>query len=322
MFSFIRNWFGKDRDSERSLEELKKEIQEESIVEAEELQEAGEAVPSAAVDKTPARKDRKKVSTELSLHPHWEEMLDAEKKYTLRFLQADLPEMFEGTVGVTGFSLIPADGGVTVAMFFRNGTSYPARFKTITLSVYLDDRLFARHPFQMEELGAIPPHTSRPWEVFFPASSFVSDNFAFSKWRVKLHVGKSIYQWPRELDLDPAMEAKMTDMQKNRLEYILQVLPPLKRNTVEVTGFDISKTKDGRLVIAMLFQNATEKTYAPEKLDITVNGPDGDVIATGLIKTDKIRVRPGTSRPWIMVFPAELVKRPDAVLRHWTLTVK
>ncbi|HZG16756.1 MAG TPA: SLAP domain-containing protein [Candidatus Bathyarchaeia archaeon] len=325
MFSFIKNWFGKDRDDARSLEELKKEIQEESIVEAEELQEAGNTVTAAETADKPApapKKERKKVKTELSLHPLWEEMLDSEKKYALRFLQADLPEMVVGTVGVTGFSLIPADGGITVAMFFRNGTVYPVRFKTITLSVYLDDRLFARHTFNMEELGAIPSNTSRPWEVFFPADSFVSDNFAFSRWKVKLHVGKSVYQWPRELDLDPAMEAKMSDMQKNRLEYIMQVLPPIKKNTVEVTGFDIVRMKDGRLVVAMLFQNATDRVYSPKKLDITIKDPDGSVIAEGLIQTDKIHVRPGTSKPWIMVFPPELVKKPDTVLRHWALIVK
>lgn len=322
MFSFIKNWFGKDRDDARSLDDLKKEIQEESVVEAADLQEAGNAEAPGAKDKPAAKRELKKVRTELSLHPVWEEMLDSEKKYTLRFLQADLPEMIVGTVGVTGFSLMPSEGGVTVAMFFRNGTPNPTRFKTITLSIYLDERLFARHAFNMEDLGTIPPYSSRPWELFFPASSFVSENFAFSRWKVKLHVSKEMYKWPRELELDPAMEARMTDMQKNRLEYILQVLPPLKKNTVEITGFDISLTKDGRLVVGMLFQNATDTVYSPDKLDITITEPDGSVVATGLVQTDKIHVRPGTSRPWIMVFPPELVQKPDAVLRHWKLIVK
>jgi SLAP domain-containing protein len=72
----------------------------------------------------------------------------------------------------------------------------------------------------------------------------------------------------------------------------------------------------------MLFQNATDTVYSPDKLDITITEPDGSVVATGLVQTDKIHVRPGTSRPWIMVFPPELVQKPDAVLRHWKLIVK
>lgn len=319
MFSFIKNWFSKERNQERPLDELKKDIQEESTLDATTLKELDPATAPAQV-----ATQVKKVSTELSLHPIWEEMLDPEKKYTLRFLQADLPEMTDGTVGVTGFSLIPAEGGITVAMFFRNGSHYPARFTNVILSVYLDNRLFARQSFNMEQMGLIPPYTSRPWEVFFPTSSYVHDNFAFSRWKVKLHVGdvSELYKWPKELDLDEDMAARMTDRQKNKLESLLQALPPIRKNTVDITGFDIGKTQDGRLVIGLLFQNGLDDVFSPSKLDIRVSTPDGSLIASGVVTTDKIQVKPNTSRPWLMVFPADLVKDKEARLRYWVLEVK
>lgn len=309
MFSFFKNWFQKDVEELRSLDEIKRGLAED----AGELfseQERVNSIRNAVV---------KKVGTELSLHPGWEERLDGEKKYTLRFLEADLPQMNEGTVGVAGFSLIPEEEGITVALFFRNATEHPARFQNVTLSVSLDDRPFAKQQFDLSMLGAVPPHTSRPWEVFFPKSSFLDDNFTFSRWKVSMDLGKRTHVWPKHLDLDPEMEARMTERQKEKLEYIVDALPSLNPNQVEAVGFDAGTSKDGSLVISVLFRNATEHEYAPEKLKLRVTDAVGDVVASGTLDTSKLRVKARTSRPWIVLFPSNVVKKPGADLSEWKL---
>jgi accessory Sec system S-layer assembly protein len=308
MFSFLKNWLGKDR------KEIQMDLREESTVEAAQL--AGEAGPQAEA----APKERKKVKTELSLHPLWEHHLDAEKKYTLRFLQAELPEMIDGTVGVAGFSLIPGDKGMTVAMFFRNGSPRPVRIQHITLSILFDDKVFARHRFDLSNLDAIPPYTSRPWEVVFPPESYLHDNFMFKNWKVAISTGPRV--WPKHLDLDPEMEARLTERQKERLEKIVDALPPMRPNEVKITGFDIGRTKDGNLVVGMLFRNAHDDYYQPQKLKVKITDAAGDVVVAGTVDTGKVRVLPGTSRPWLVVFPANMVKKPDADLSKWFLEVE
>ncbi|MGE5702147.1 MAG: SLAP domain-containing protein [Clostridia bacterium] len=310
MFSFFKNWFQKDEQL-RPLDEIKKDLAEESIVKGETASNPN-SIANAVVEK---------VRTELSLHPGWEERLDHEKKYTLRFLQADLPEMDKGTIGVAGFSLIPAEDGVTVALFFRNAMERAARFENVTLSVYLDDRLFAQQSFDMSGLGAIPPGTSRPWEVFFPTESFQSDNLQFSRWKVTLNIGKRTHVWPKFLDLDPEMEARMSDRQKERLQYIVDVLPSMQPNQIEHVGFYIGKAKSGNLVVGMLIRNATQHEYAPETLDVRITDGVGDVIAKGTLDTTTLRVRPHTSRPWMLVFPAEIIRKPSADLSEWHLQI-
>jgi SLAP domain-containing protein len=319
MFSFLKNWLNKERGDVRSLEEIKQDIQEDSAVETDEMEE-NELELLASKQTEDNKKTRSEVSTELSLHPAWEQHLDAEKKYTLRFLQAELPKMLEGTVGVTGFSLIPAEGGVTVAMFFRNATAHPARFKNVSLTIHLDDRPFARQRFDLSELGEIPPYSSRPWEVFFPQESFLHDNFVFTRWKVLLNLGKRV--WPNLVELDAEMEARMTAKQKELLMALVKNLPPMRPDSVEFIGFDVGKTSDGRLVTAILFRNATDSVYNPPKLKIKVVDAARDVVASGTVDTSSVRVRPGTSRPWLIVFPAKSVKKPDADLRKWYLDVK
>ncbi|MGZ0051776.1 SLAP domain-containing protein [Brevibacillus gelatini] len=319
MFSFVKNFFGKQQ-GEKSLEDLKKEIQEESAIDIAELKDTEVEVENKAEAGASGKPDR--VRTELSLHPMWEQELDAEKKYTLRFLQAELPEMARGLISVTGFSLIPQPNGMTVALFFRNATDKPVRFKNIGLAIYLDDKPFARMRVDLSDMGSIPPHTSRPWEVHFPEESYLHDNFMFSRWKVVMKAGKRSHIWPSTLELDPDMESRMTQRQKDRLESLAYSLPPIPVNTVHITGFDIGKTKDGKLVAALLFRNGLSKDYQPDQLKITISDMDGDVVARGVVNASKIRVKPGNSRPWLVVFPPEFVKKPDANLRRWTLEVE
>ncbi|KQL46544.1 hypothetical protein AN963_16600 [Brevibacillus choshinensis] len=314
MFSFFKNWFGKDQG------ELKKELQEEATIDFSELSDIEADVEKGASTAKPAVGNT--VHTELSLHPMWEQELDAEKKYTLRFLQAELPDMARGSISVTGFSMIPGPSGLTVTMFFRNSLDHPVRFKNLRMAIFLDDKPFARMKVDLSEMGAIPPHTSRPWEMLFPEESFLHDNFTFKRWKVVMKAGKSTHVWPDLLELDPEMEKRMTERQKDRLESLSHSLPPIPADTVQVTGFDIAMANDGRLVAGMLFRNGMRNMYNPEKIKITITDQDGDVVAKGSVDASTVRVKPGHSRPWIIVFPPNVVKKPNANLRRWVLNVE
>ncbi|MED4586210.1 SLAP domain-containing protein [Brevibacillus choshinensis] len=314
MFSFFKNWFGKEQS------ELKKEIQEETTIDVNELSDT-----EAAVEKNASSAKKAvgtKVHTELSLNPIWDQELDAEKKYTLRFLQAELPDMVPGLISVTGFSMIPGPNGLTVTMFFRNSLEHSVRFKNIRMAIYLDDKPFARMSVDLSEMGAIPPHTSRPWEMLFPEETFLHDNFTFKRWKVVMKAGNSTHVWPNHLELDPEMEKRMTERQKDRLEALAHSLPPIPVETVQVTGFDIAMAKDGKLVAGMLFRNGLKTMYNPDKIKITISDQDGDVVAKGSVDASTVRVKPGHSRPWIIVFPPNAVKKPNANLRRWVLDVE
>lgn len=314
MFSFFKNWFGKEQV------ELKSELQEEASIDVNELSDT-----EADVEKnvnSPRAEVGAKVHTELSLHPMWEQELDAEKKYTLRFLQAELPDMVRGMISVTGFSMIPQPNGLTVTMFFRNSLDRPVRFKNLRMAIYLDDKPFARMSVDLSEMGAIPAQSSRPWELLFPEETFLHDNFTFKRWKVVMKAGKSSHVWPHHLDLDPEMEKRMTERQKDRLEALAHSLPLIPAETVQVTGFDIAMAKDGRLVAGMLFRNGMKKMYNPDKLRITIMDQAGDVVAKGSVDASTVQVKPGYSRPWIVVFPPNAIKKPDADLRRWMLDVE
>ncbi|MDH4619232.1 SLAP domain-containing protein [Brevibacillus sp. AY1] len=320
MFSFFKNWLSKDHGDSRSIEDLKKDIQEESAVDVEELRNT-EAEFEAA-DEKPASSPSNMIRTDLSLHPNWEKQLDSEKKYTLRFLQAELPEMRRGMISVTGFSMVPQKNGMTVALFFRNATDRPVRIKNIRLAIYLDDKPFARMPVNLEEMGAIPPHTSRPWEVLFPEETYLHENYSFTRWKVVMKAGNSTHVWPTTLELDPEMERRMTTRQKDRLEAMVHTLPPIPVNSIEITGFDIGWTKEDQLVVALLFRNGLEMVYDPDELQIAITDEDHDLVAQGTLNASKIKVKPGNSRPWLIVFPPSAVKKRDANLHRWHVHVR
>lgn len=320
MFSFLKNWMKKGQNEQRSFDELKQDIQESTTVPAEEEigVEQADATEHSGTENSGKNPSEKTVRTELSLHPGWEAVLDAEKKYTLRFLQAELPEMTEGTLGVTGFSLIPNEQGLTVAMFFRNGTAHPLRFKEVTLLLMFDDEVFARYTFDLHDMEAIPPYSSRPWEVLFPRESFLKDNVRFDRWKVALERKRIL---PGQLDLDPQMAARMSESQIARLQQLVRSLPPLAPREVNVVGYDIEWAPDGRLVVGLLFRNGMSTPYKPDKLHVEILDRAGERVVSGTFDAGKVEVKPGTSRPWIVVFPPSVVEKAGADLSRWTLKV-
>ncbi|CAM5797235.1 MULTISPECIES: SLAP domain-containing protein [Brevibacillus] len=321
MLSFFKNFKDKKSGQEAPQEDLKKELREESALDLDDFDDQ-EVVKEQSEQQDTQQVLESKVRTELSLHPAWEELLDNEKKYTLRFLQAELPEIAFGSVGVTGFSLMPQPtGGVTVAFFIRNGTHLPVTFKQIQLAIYFDGNPFARQRIDLSEVGTIPPFTSRPWEVHFPPESYLHEDFTFKNWKIMMKANKNPYVWPQELELDPEMEARMTDRQKKLLEKLTFDISPIEPGTVEIIGFDITKAKDGRLVAGILVRNGLEEDFRPNILRIKITDSEGEVVASGAIDASRMQVRPRTSRPWVLVFPADMVKKPDANLQQWTLEV-
>ncbi|MEJ8544123.1 SLAP domain-containing protein [Brevibacillus borstelensis] len=320
MFSFFKNFKDKKSGQELSQEDLKKELREDSTIDLDDLDD--QEVVKEQPEQMAQLETAVKVRTDISLHPAWEEQLDSERKYALRFMQAELPDMAFGSVGVTGFSLIPQPtGGVTVAFFIRNAAPFPVNFKKIQLAIYFDGNPFARQRIDLSEVGSIPPFTSRPWEVYFPPESYLHDNFTFKNWKIMMKANKNPYVWPQELELDPEMEARMTDRQKKLLEQLTFDISPMELDTVEIIGFDITKAKDGRLVAGILIRNGYDKDFCPDILRIKISDAEDEVVASGSIDASRIRVRPGTSRPWVLVFPADMVKKPDAKLQPWKLEV-
>ncbi|WP_232697857.1 SLAP domain-containing protein [Brevibacillus daliensis] len=309
MFSFLKSWLNKDSDEMRNTEELKKDLSQTSVNRIEEK----------------TAEQRKEVDLELSLHPMWDMNLDQSKKYALGFINEGLPKIPEGTFAVTGFSLIPREKGVTVSMFLRNASSKPINLKDVDLILKIEDQIFAEGNIDLSHAGEIPPYSSRPWEATFADEFIVYDrSLDFSNWSLAIRMGQPEYIWPKTLEIDPQMEAKMTDSMKKKLHFLVENLPPLQEGTISFTGYDVGLAKNGQLVAAMLIRNATRNTYNGKKWDIVISNTETNkIVAQGRVDASRVKVQAGHSRPWILVFPADKVKNTeDLTKKNWAIQVK
>ncbi|MCR8978214.1 SLAP domain-containing protein [Brevibacillus laterosporus] len=308
MFNFLKNWFTNDNEM-RSPEDLKKDLSQTTHNRIEESKE----------------KMLKSSDLDVSFNTAWNEMLDQEKKYTLRFLNDSLPDIPEGTLGLTGFSLIPREGFVTVALFIRNASSIPVEMGTLDLAIAVEGRLFAKGEFDLSPVGTIPPMSSRPWEITFPEELVTNRrSMDVRQWKLIIGLPHREFVWPNNLEIDPEMEKRLTDTQKDRLENMVHFLPFLSPGTVSFTGFDIGLKEDGRLVVAVLIRSSLENTFEPKALNVTVrNALTEKVIAQGIVDGSKISLKSGYSKPWILVFPPNVVKADKAFNKtNWELDVE
>ncbi|TPG69967.1 SLAP domain-containing protein [Brevibacillus laterosporus] len=308
MFNFLKNWFTNDSEM-RTPEDLKKDLSQTTHNRIEEATE----------------KMLKSSDLDVSFNPVWNEMLDQEKKYTLRFLNDSLPDIPEGTIGLTGFSLIPREGSVTVALFIRNASSIPVEMGKLDLAIAIEGRLFAKGEFDLSPVGTIPPMSSRPWEITFPEELVTNrKSMDVRQWKLIIGLPHREFVWPKNLEIDPAMEKRLTTTQKDRLENMIHFLPFLAPGTVSFTGFDIGLKEDGHLIVAMLIRSALENTFEPKALRVIVrNGTTEQVIAQGVVDGSKISLKSGSSKPWILAFPPNVVTMNDKVNKsNWELDVE
>ncbi|MFB0830107.1 SLAP domain-containing protein [Brevibacillus laterosporus] len=308
MFNFLKNWFTNDNEM-RSHEDLKKDLSQTTHNRIEEATE----------------KMLKSSDLEVSFNPAWNEMLDQEKKYTLRFLNDSLPDIPEGTLGLTGFSLIPREGAVTVALFIRNASSIPVEMGKLDLAIAVEGHLFAKGEFDLSPVGIIPPMSSRPWEITFPEELVTNErSMDVRQWKLIIGLPQREFVWPKNLEIDPAMEKRLTVTQKDRLENMMYNLPFLAPGTVSFTGFDIGLKEDGRLIVAMLIRSALEDTFQPKALRVVVRERNKEkVIAEGIVDGSKISLKSGSSKPWILAFPPKVVNMNQTLNKsNWELDVE
>ncbi len=308
MISFIKNWLGKETTNTA---EIKEDIKEESVLSAADI--PSETQPESAQPDQDQLKD-----TPLSLHPLWEEQLNAQQKYALSFMVADLPPIAVDNVALAGLRLLPHEAGIEVTAFVRNGLPRPIRFEKMNLLVLIgDNELFSRQEFDMDEIGEIPPFHARPWSFVFKRENFLKTDVLLNNWKLAFELAQKKMVLPQQLELEESWIKALSDEQKNGLIRLAQTLPPIKPGEVNVQSVQVSKAADDSLRALLLIRNGANQALSFESLPLALFDANGEKVAEGVFQLNGLTVNPETSKPWLFIFPKESIRKADADLSRF-----
>lgn len=252
--------------------------------------------------------------TTLSFHPSWN--LSKPEFYVYQYHHLQLPPLEESQLSISGIKLEKYDDFFTVTSFIRSTVSKPIKFEMLQL-LLLDENqeVIARETFDMEHFGEIPPNTARPWRFIFSMETVLNNKeIPEEGWTIAFELKQKN---SHALDLDAAWKNELNDEQTKKLEQLVQNMPPMKQNELNIMGLEAGYQAEGGLKVTLLIRNGSLKNVKLEQIPLIVEDASGDIVANGLFKTAGLEIKGNTSKPWSFVFPAELIRKENADFSSW-----
>ncbi|GIO07365.1 accessory Sec system S-layer assembly protein [Brevibacillus reuszeri] len=307
MLSFLKNLKGK----KPTPQEVRKQVQEESVLPASMTKKLNQGKKQKGAGST-------SVVTSLSLHPSWEEKLSKQEQYALSFMAQELAPLEKWNFSLAGTSIVPHEAGVEVMAFVRNSTDRPVRLGEMTLVVLFgDQQLFTRQTFDLSEIGEIPPRSARPWSFIFVRENFLQVDVLLANWKIAFELAQKKMVLPSQLELEESWIKALSDDQKNSLIELAKNLPALKEGEVNLQSMQLRRTEDGAIHVMLLIRNGSTQSLSLESLPLSLFDATGDKVAEGTFHLNNFTVNANTSKPWMFIYPPEMILKVDPDFSRW-----
>lgn len=259
------------------------------------------------------------VETSLSYHPSWD--VPQEQQYVFSFLSNELQPLKPNQISLSGIDIDVNEqsGEWLVKAFFRSSLSKPMTMDNAELLI-LDqgNQIIASKEFDLSVLGELPPNSARPWVFSFNKESIKSHEIPHEGWKIAFNVQSLI---PHQLDLHESWEVALTEEQKAALQNIVKDLPKLNAHEINFVGFQVAPQSEGNLAVSLFIRNGNKQHINLEQLPLELLDAQGQTVARGSFKLDKLEVKANTSKPWTFIFPSQMVSKESPDLSRWTVKV-
>lgn len=259
------------------------------------------------------------IETTLSYHPSWD--VPQEQQYVFSFLSNELPPLKPNQISLSGIDIDVNEqsGEWLVKAFFRSTLSKPMTMDDVELLILdQDNQILASKEFDLSVLGELPPNSDRPWVFSFDNEAIKTHELPQEGWKIAFNVQSLI---PHRLDLHESWEESLTQEQKETLQNIVKDLPKLKAQEVNFIGFQVAPQPEGHLAVSLFIRNGNKQHINLEQLPLELLDANGQTVARGSFKLDKLEVKANTSKPWTFIFPSQMITKENPDLSRWAVKV-
>lgn len=260
--------------------------------------------------------ERKVVDTELSIHPEIEDSLSDFQKDCLEDEISALPDIKEGQIDVSTDYIFDMGGSYEANVFIRNGLKKPLSLEKIPFRIVdSEGKVLASKIFGLRDVGEIPPHSVRPWKIYFSKQEVALDGYDLRELKIVFNT-KVKAETTVKVEYENLPE-KVSLQNKEKYTKFLEKLPLLRKGQFSMSAYDISKKKDGGISVTIVIRNGSHKAVKVEKLPITIVGAKGEVAASGMFYLKDISVNPYKARIYNFDFERNEINKADADLSKW-----
>ncbi|PEJ58426.1 MULTISPECIES: accessory Sec system S-layer assembly protein [unclassified Bacillus (in: firmicutes)] len=255
------------------------------------------------------------VFPKISFHPLMH--IEDERRYVYQFLNNELAPLKPNQLSLSAIELeANEDGSATVTAFVRNSLEKAVHLEdAILLLISEEGEILGKKGFKLEELGDMPPCSSRPWHFVFEREFLLKEDLPEKGFELAFDLSKTIHR----LDIDPTWEGRLTEEQITELSNLVNTLPKLRVNEVSLHALRANYNDDGNLAVNILVRNGSTTAVNLELLPLEMLNEKGEIIAKGLFTLPPLTIQANTSKPWTFIFPQELVE--IQAFSQWSIRV-
>ncbi|GAJ97510.1 SLAP domain-containing protein [Geomicrobium sp. JCM 19055] len=199
------------------------------------------------------------VETELSIHPDWK--LPQEDIYSFQFLNIECPPLLPNQLSISGIKIEEPEnneGSLEATVFIRHSMDKTIELKETTLAL-LDhqDQVIGRKQLNLNEVGKLPPNSSRPWVIAFSKEELNVEEKPENGWKVVFQLKPS--QRKHSLDLDEKWQKTLPSKDIEDLKSLVDRLERPKATEVNLLGLKAATRENGDIQLIILIRNGSEK---------------------------------------------------------------
>lgn len=236
-------------------------------------------------------------------------MSDYQKEFLSEEL-AELPPLEDGQVSINGIYTFDMGDKIEVSAYFRNGLSKQINFDKVPLVIVnKNGDVLAKQTMHMQEFGILPPLSARPYKIYFDKVNVFVDTIPMDDWTI---------QFEKSIGAVNTVQVEFEDMPENMdrdlkstFTKFLNKLPLIKAGDINIEVFEKEKCEDNSISIVVLIRNGCDKIINLEKLPITVEDSQGEIVAKGIFDTTNVTVNPHKVRIYEFIITEEHIVNMD-----------
>ncbi|MDP4086637.1 MAG: accessory Sec system S-layer assembly protein [Bacillota bacterium] len=259
------------------------------------------------------------VKTSLHFPEDWD--VAPKEKYVFQYHHNKMAKLKNNQISIAAIKFLELDGEIVVEALIQNALPQPLKFQDVDLIIVDEENNpVAKKKFSLDHLGELPPATSTPFRFLFLNEDRLSNVSPADNWKILFQLKSP--STDETLDLEPGWEERLTPEKKAQLEGVLETLPKLGPEEVNIVGIDLKFHDNQSLEVIVLVRNGTSQHINLEQLPLSVEDTAGDLVCHGLFKLPPLQIKSNTAKPWAFVFPEDLILKKQPDFHNWRVFVK
>ncbi|WP_231620631.1 accessory Sec system S-layer assembly protein [Fictibacillus sp. 7GRE50] len=254
------------------------------------------------------------VKTKLIFPSSWQ--IPIQEQYVYQYHHQQLFSLKENQLSISGVELFKDDEVAVVIGFIRNTLPKGIRLEHFVV-LLLDENgsILARKSFEFHLEEEIPSLSSIPYRFVFTKEDWQVEELPEQGWSLAFEISNpstSVHQ----LQLHESWEQMLSEVQKSNLVKMIQNLPALNPNEINLMGIEVTM-KESQLIVTILIRNGSKENISISQLPLCVEDANGTIVAEGVFKLEDFEVSANTSKPWSFIFPENLITSTSYDLTRW-----